>query len=494
MYCRKCGKQISDHIKFCNYCGTPVETTEKTQDSNSGYKIEDTKVSPALEHKKKGPMIAVCCIVIVILILLMIISFLMGSMSVRQNKNSDETDKVDEWSFENNTNSDKSHVDEAQNHAEEIVTEDTASTQEKVDIDEAYRPDLSQQDYSEMVENMRRMHVSDSSHEDMLVWMTRIAVFSSYQEDGRGNIQKKYSNLSAQDEMKLNYYLVEMALSSQFYGLEEDSDTENGALLLYKSQLENLYRDFYGKTTDIQWSGDYYYDDYDAERVAFYFGDGEPWYTFRSYELKENDNYYLVSVPVTYGDNGDTEKFVGYGDFLFAKSDNSFGATLVYSEFGNWDGRSLARSATASSQLPDYHEKNYRPNNVCDGNLNTVWVEGVNGVGRNEYIELDLGEIKKVSGLEIYNGYLENKYLFEINGYVTRVRVEAPGQDTVEASLMTYPLDGEKEPLDEYEIDMERSLVEFDQPVYTDRLIVTILDAESGSKYEDTCISEMVVY
>ena len=131
---------------------------------------------------------------------------------------------------------------------------------------------------------------------------------------------------------------------------------------------------------------------------------------------------------------------------------------------------------------------------MCDGNLNTVWVEGVEGVGRNEYIELDLGETKKVSGLEIYNGYLENKYLFEINGYATRIRVEAPGQDAVETSLMTCPLNGEKEPLDEYEIEMERSLVEFDQPVYTDKLIVTILDAESGSKYEDTCISEMVVY
>lgn len=493
MYCRKCGKQINDQNKFCNYCGTPVVTAGGIGNSGNGRMAADDHLNPTSTQKSKKSVIVGFCIGIIALIVVTLI-FFVGKAFLQQNETALKDEEEVARHYENETISDEEPMEDTEKHedtakqTEEELPEETASTEE------IQTSDLSLQEYSDITEDMRNMQRSYSDKEEMLVEMTQIAVAASYGEDGRGRIQKKYSDLTSDYEREMNYKLMEQEVYSHFYGVEWKQDDQGRGFLFDKVQTENLFREFYGKSSAVQWNEDYYYEDYDGKYVLLCMGDGAPWYQFKSYELKENGNYYLMSVPVTYEDNSETEYFVGYGDFLFAKADNVFGATLVYSEFGNWNGKSLAKSATASSQLPDYHEKNYRANNLCDGNLNTVWVEGVDGVGRNEYIVLDLGEIKKVSGLEIYNGYLENKYLFEINGYATRVRVEAPGQDTVEASLMTYPLDGEKEPLDEYEIDMERSLVEFDQPVYTDRLIVTILDAESGSKYEDTCISEMVVY
>ena len=36
--------------------------------------------------------------------------------------------------------------------------------------------------------------------------------------------------------------------------------------------------------------------------------------------------------------------------------------------------------------------------------------------------------------------------------------------------------------------------IELNEPVVTETITITILDAEAGNKYEDTCISEIKVY
>ena len=36
--------------------------------------------------------------------------------------------------------------------------------------------------------------------------------------------------------------------------------------------------------------------------------------------------------------------------------------------------------------------------------------------------------------------------------------------------------------------------ITFDQPIMTDKLVITILDAVKGEKWEDTCISEIRVF
>ena len=174
--------------------------------------------------------------------------------------------------------------------------------------------------------------------------------------------------------------------------------------------------------------------------------------------------------------------------------DSSLGVTLVYSEFDYETDVNLALSAEASSTLKPQEEKTYRASNLIDGNLNTCWVEGASGTGIGETITLYLGKKQTVYGLTILNGYLESKYLYGINGKVTQVSVSATDGTRIKADLMVPEFEEVKESFNTYEMCDLENWINFDEPVYTDTITVTIEGAEAGSKYEDTCISEIKVY
>ena len=46
----------------------------------------------------------------------------------------------------------------------------------------------------------------------------------------------------------------------------------------------------------------------------------------------------------------------------------------------------------------------------------------------------------------------------------------------------------------EYLAQMNFNKIELDAPVITDEITVTITSANVGSKYDDTCVSEIIVY
>lgn len=43
-------------------------------------------------------------------------------------------------------------------------------------------------------------------------------------------------------------------------------------------------------------------------------------------------------------------------------------------------------------------------------------------------------------------------------------------------------------------IDENLSKIELEEPVMTDTITITITGAQTGAKYEDTCVSEIIVY
>lgn len=224
-------------------------------------------------------------------------------------------------------------------------------------------------------------------------------------------------------------------------------------------------------------------------------GDGDPWYMFENYSIKENDDFYLLEGACSYGDNGGGRYFVGYAKYLFKKNtDSRLGVTLVYSEFDHQEDVNLAVSAEASSGLASQGKKTYDASHLVDGNRNTCWVEGVSGTGAGETIELNLGKEQIVYGLIICNGYLESKYLYGINGKVSAVTVRTADGTAKQADLVILEFDEVKEPFETYEREGTENWINFDHPVYTDKIMITIDDAVAGSKYEDTCISEIIVY
>lgn len=110
-----------------------------------------------------------------------------------------------------------------------------------------------------------------------------------------------------------------------------------------------------------------------------------------------------------------------------------------------------------------------------------IWIEGVHGVGINEWIKLETTDGSKmtVSAIEFSLGYQKNNQLLQNNGWPNKVLIECESGYTQEEEFYTC-----------YNSDV----VALDQPQTTGWIIVTILEATSGAKYDDTCISEICVY
>ena len=77
---------------------------------------------------------------------------------------------------------------------------------------------------------------------------------------------------------------------------------------------------------------------------------------------------------------------------------------------------------------------------------------------------------------------------------MTAVTVRAEDGTVKQADLTTPVFDEVKEPFETYERAETENWIRFDHPIFTDKISITIDDAVAGSKYEDTCISEIIVY
>lgn len=161
--------------------------------------------------------------------------------------------------------------------------------------------------------------------------------------------------------------------------------------------------------------------------------------------------------------------------------------TLCYVET-HAEGKSV-HYAEVSSMLPTYKNKSYGGDKLIDGNISTPWVEGVDGNGEGQTIVLHLAAPEQVYGILVYGGYLESEYLYEINGKPTNIRVDFGNGAVVEQELSN----GFQ--LQEGSITLQwPDRVQLPHSVVTDTITITILEAEAGSKYQDTCISEVTVF
>jgi len=147
----------------------------------------------------------------------------------------------------------------------------------------------------------------------------------------------------------------------------------------------------------------------------------------------------------------------------------------------------------ASSELDavSKDKATYFAENVSDGKLETAWVEGADGLGIGESLTLLFPSEVEITYLDIYSGYMKTKYRYTINGKPTYIRIETCGEMN-ESELIVLDPGDEDVAFEPDEIDGTR--ITFHEPVKTDYLTITILDAVGGTKYEDVAISEIKVY
>lgn len=143
-------------------------------------------------------------------------------------------------------------------------------------------------------------------------------------------------------------------------------------------------------------------------------------------------------------------------------------------------------TVSASSELTD-STNTYKVEALFDGNKDTCWAEGVGGNGEGEYVEIWFTNPLYLTEIGFLNGYMKNESVFGANGKIRRVELRFSDGSTCEWNL------GKEEYQSVTEL-LYSDMVSFESPVWTDYLRITILEAEAGTKYEDTCLTEIVMW
>lgn len=119
---------------------------------------------------------------------------------------------------------------------------------------------------------------------------------------------------------------------------------------------------------------------------------------------------------------------------------------------------------------------------AVDGNTDTSWQEGVDGDGLGEYIMLDLGRERQVQYLKAWLGNWRSDDWYNRNNVPAQLCITFYDEDwNCESCMISFPK--EKRPFG----------IALSRPVSAQYVCIEIVDVYSGSKYDDTCIAEILV-
>ena len=188
--------------------------------------------------------------------------------------------------------------------------------------------------------------------------------------------------------------------------------------------------------------------------------------------IRQGSYYIAVGCLVTYGGAGSEAGSYFRAVFRVDKT-SAFGMSLYSLEkiTGNQKFDKLVLGASSELSGGDYQAKN-----AFDGDPATAWVEGASGTGEGEFIELNTADGSRLNlcAVEIDPGYHKNSDILAKNGWPTSLQIET---DDLYMELNCYST--------------ETQTLLFSVPSDTEYMRITIQQAQAGSKYTDTCISEI---
>ena len=133
------------------------------------------------------------------------------------------------------------------------------------------------------------------------------------------------------------------------------------------------------------------------------------------------------------------------------------------------------------------YSENYHPNYAADDDPTTAWVEGVDGHGEGQVLRLPTSVIKEARAvrLRIRNGYQKSAGLLAANSAPrdVQVMVEAGGRTVAQAAATL-----------ERKMGWQEVVVPLPAGVGVSAVAVRVDSVHPGSKYKDTCISDVQVY
>lgn len=393
------------------------------------------------------------------------------------------------------TTENTSESSETSTDSSEISTEDESQTNDDKDIENDSKDEnqgsvenSEEEQYNAKIDELKSKEPVMPAEAELLSEMAW-CVTASRILDEQGCI---FSKMDADRQGALRTQVFKEILTSEnafsdAIAFKQNEDGYDADILIPVDEAVSFLKDVYGADDFTQ--GDHF-ETIEDGYIMWSYGDGDPWERIEHMQFFEDDNYYLLSGPSFYESNGGDNSFKGYAEILFAKNPESrYGVTMLYGRYRN--DKINVTSVDATSELSPSNGKNYSGANLVDGDYSTVWVEGVSGVGIGESVTLHLDKEQSVYGIVICNGYTADYDLYSKNGTLAGVKVDFGNGKVVEENVYGYAfedIDGE------YLAQMNFNKIELDAPVITDEITVTITSANVGSKYDDTCVSEIRVY
>lgn len=133
-------------------------------------------------------------------------------------------------------------------------------------------------------------------------------------------------------------------------------------------------------------------------------------------------------------------------------------------------------ATTSSSELYE-NGRYYDAHKAVDKKLETAWVEGIPGDGIGEWIDFLFYPKQEIKAISIINGYVKNELTYQANNRLKRVKISFDDGVSFETELK----DGQ----------MQAQMIELPEPKNVEQFRITILEVYNGTKYKDTCISEV---
>ncbi len=139
---------------------------------------------------------------------------------------------------------------------------------------------------------------------------------------------------------------------------------------------------------------------------------------------------------------------------------------------------SAVTEIAASSELTERSGTHYA-GYICDGSLETAWVEGVGGTGEGEFVQISFDGLRLFSGFRINSGYQKSEDSYQKNARPHELVLEFSDGSVQSIALKDV---------------FEQQTIEFSRPIVSSFVKIR-LGSDSfvyqGTDYEDTCISEV---
>ncbi len=155
----------------------------------------------------------------------------------------------------------------------------------------------------------------------------------------------------------------------------------------------------------------------------------------------------------------------------------------------------LFSSITASSILAPQKDPqtdmrfDYLPYHAIDKNPSTAWVESAQGDGIGEWIKIDFLRSATVSGMYIKNGYFRTEDRLVQNNRVKRLKVHF-SDGTNEVFDLPDPINENFNQM----TNGQGYKINFSKKIITSYVKVEILEVYKGTKWKDTCISDILLF